>query len=197
MRDLQKLFTECINELEVIDIPFSENIVRVTANNRLSSTYGKCKRVRNNNGTFDYQIEIASFLLNDSLPDKVIRSTIMHEIVHTCDGCFDHGKLFHKYGALISDCYDVEITTYVSNERMRIVEKAGVIHKRKQPKNDSWKFKCVGCGNVWQYSRKPKFVKSYEPTTMIIQGCHCPYCKGKIQMLKHLDISKLARVYNI
>lgn len=197
MRDLQKLFTECINELEVIDIPFSKNIVKVTANNRLSSTYGKCKRFRNNDKTFDYQIEIASFLLDERLPDKVVRSTLMHEIVHTCNGCFDHGKLFHKYGEIISDCYDVEITTYVSNERMKIVEKAGVVHKRKQPNSDSWEFKCIGCERIWRYSRKPKFLKAYEPINMIVQGCCCPYCKNKIQMVKHLNINKLTRVYNI
>lgn len=197
MRDLQKLFMKCINELKVIDIPFSSNIIKVAANSRLSSTYGRCKRTRNSNGTFDYQIEIASFLLNDNLPDKVVRSTIMHEIVHTCNGCFDHGKLFHKYGEIISDCYDVEITTYVSKECMDIVKKAGLVHKRKQPKSDSWEFQCIDCNNIWRYSRKPKFCKAYEPTTMIIQGCRCPYCKGKIQMLKYLNINSLSRIYNI
>lgn len=195
MRNLQELFKRCCDELDIIGVPYSHNIKNVKANNRYISSYGTTVYHSADNS---YEIQIASFLLSDKITDdKIVRSTIFHELIHTCDGCMNHGKLFHKYGNLISDCYDVEITTYVSEASSNAVKQAGVKPERRRLHNDNWIFECIDCCQRWQYKKKPRFCKQYEPVGKIILNCNCPYCNGKIRLVKGIEstINKLQRVY--
>ena len=195
MRDLQMLFKRCCEELDAIGVPYSHNIKSIKANNRYVSTYGMTSHYTTDDS---YEIQIASFLLSDKLTDdRIVRSTIFHELVHTCDGCMNHGKLFHKYGNLISDCYDVEITTYVSKARLDAVKQAGIKPERKRIASDNWIFECIDCCERWQYKKKPSFCRQYEPVSRTVLNCNCPYCKGKIRLVKGIEstINKLQRVY--
>lgn len=191
MRDLQKLFRQCCEELDVIGVPYSHNITKVSANGRYTTRYGNCTKYC---GDGHYEIQIAKFLLSDKLTDdRIVRATIFHELIHTCDGCMNHGERFHYWGNLVSDCYDVEITTTVSRERAEEVRKAGLTHERR----NNWVFECVDCGQEWHYTRKPKFCSKYEANTMIVPYCSCPKCDGKIRIAKGVKatMDKLDRVY--
>jgi hypothetical protein len=153
MRDLNELFTRCCEELDVIGVPYAKGkIDGVYSNSRYTRRYGNCRRLPNGH----FEISIASFLLSDKITsDKIVRNTIFHELTHTCPDCFNHGKKFHEWGALISDCYDVDISTYVSKEISNTVNEAGVI---KKPKN-KYEVVCCGCGAKSYFKRKTNTVK--------------------------------------
>lgn len=190
MRNLKKLFNECYDKLVAIGVPVSNNIKKVSTNSRLSTTYGRCSRDRKDNS---FTIQIATFLLSDKLDESIVCDTIMHELIHTCDGCFNHGKLFQRYARMVNKAYNMNIGTYVDKESVVAVRESGLQPKRKKPQKDSWVFKCINvdCNYRWEYSRKPKWCKGYNTTNMVVQNVRCPHCKGKIQMTKYKSLQSL------
>jgi hypothetical protein len=169
-RDLQELFKTCLEEQDVLEIPYSRNIVRVSENTRFKSTYGRCRRKPN--GT--YEIQIASFLLDDRLDDKVVRSTLHHEIVHTIDGCMNHGKKFMNYLNFIGDCYGLDVSARVSYERAKKVREAGLEPKRNETRYN-WSMTCLGCGREWKFKKKNRSIKIQ--IGEMGGYCTCPYCR--------------------
>lgn len=169
-RDLIKLFNECKEELDVLDIPYSDKIVAVKENSRFTRCYGRCDRT---NGK--YTIQIASFILDDSLDDRCCKSVIMHELVHTIDGCFNHGAKFQSYMDLIADCYGLKMGTYVDREYSQKVADAGLAPKRRKQRS-YWVIGCNNCGAKWNSKRKNTSVRIINKE---VKGyCTCPYCKS-------------------
>jgi predicted SprT family Zn-dependent metalloprotease len=84
MKDLQKLFKQCLRECDELGIEYG-NIVEVTINTRAKKRWGQtCRRPDG------FHINISSVLLRDDVSNEAAKDTIMHEILHTVDGCFDH-----------------------------------------------------------------------------------------------------------
>lgn len=92
MKDLNKLYCECIKELDSIGVKYG-NIVSVVVNTRAKKRWGQCKIVRNASCWADrrYEISVSSRLLEDNIPDKGTKETIIHEILHSCYGSNNHG----------------------------------------------------------------------------------------------------------
>lgn len=84
MKDLQKLFEQCLRECDNLRIEYG-NIIEVTVNTRAKKRWGQTCRRRDG-----FHINISSVLLRDDVSDEAAKDTIMHEILHTVDGCFDH-----------------------------------------------------------------------------------------------------------
>lgn len=40
--------------------------------------------------------------IRSGMSDKNTLETILHELIHTCDGCFNHGKLFRLYSDAVN-----------------------------------------------------------------------------------------------
>lgn len=76
--------------------------------------------------------------------------TIIHEILHTCDGCMNHGKLWKRYAEII------RIKTGYNVTRTSSFEKFGL--ERPQTK---YVFVCEDCGQIIRRDRMSKFVKNY------------------------------------
>lgn len=113
--------------------------------------HGVCRK--NNNG---FVVEISDFVFQ--YPENEIKDTIAHEIIHTCYGCFNHGKRFKFYcDKLNAIGYNVATTykgeNYHNEEifaKYKIVcEKCGIVTYRmkitKVIKNIS-RYKCSKCG---------------------------------------------------
>ena len=198
MRDLQELFERAKDYLDVIEVPYSKDIEWIKANSRYTRRYGNCAwHYDNKKGRRVFQIQIASFLLSEEITDdKVVLSTIIHELIHTCEGCQNHGAKFHYWGDLVTDCYGIEITTYVSDERAAKVREAGVAPKRKSV-SYNWAFNCENCGREWKYKKMPKFMQwGFNPSTMTASGGKCPFCKKAVHILEYTNrIQNLPLVY--
>ena len=106
MRNLTKIMLTCMSELDSIGIDYSQNIARITVNHRLSRTLGRCKR---NGGIFT--IEIAPKVAMEDIDPRFLMNVIMHELLHTCPGCFNHGASWKSRAARVNAKLGYHVTT--------------------------------------------------------------------------------------
>lgn len=81
---LYSLYESVKADMDKIKIPYTKN-VPIKINTRAKRMHGCCRKVNGN-----FVIEISDFLFNYSKEE--IMNTIAHELIHTCYGCFNHGK---------------------------------------------------------------------------------------------------------
>ena len=160
MKNLEKLYQECINECSEIGIEYG-NIIKVSVNSRAKKRFGQCRRIGG-----QYEISISKELLDDNLVDRCVKATIFHEIAHTVDGCFNHGDEWLKVIDLINDCYGYDIKRTASREDR------GLPNIEDEDMNYKYIFECDGCGQVIKRTKMSKFVKHSEIYT-------CGRCGGK------------------
>lgn len=119
MRDFNKIMSNCIAELESIGLTtYSRDIIGITVNNRLSRSLGRCIR---KDGTF--RIEIARKTAADNVDIDFVRNVIMHEIIHTMPGCWNHGHYFQFYASIVNRKLGYHVST---TETAANMEAAGV-----------------------------------------------------------------------
>lgn len=117
---LNKLYKECITELSSIGIDIFEaevGKINISISRRSNKRYGCCKQEEPDKNTKYYQkigrkkyikytkykkhsIEISDWVMQ--LDDKIIKNTIMHEIIHCFPFCNNHGTEFKKYAKYIN-----------------------------------------------------------------------------------------------
>lgn len=174
---LQKVFKECIEEMEAIDIPFG-TITAVEVNYRARSRWGQCRK----SGSL-YSININADLVKDG-SEKGLKETIIHEIIHTCPNCMCHTGEWKRLAILVSDCYPYDITRTASAEDVGM--SAEYIAKRTEQLSEKrmgakYRFHCVGCGQKITRDRKSRFTEHWELY-------RCSRCHGKIVCDSHVRV---------
>lgn len=162
MKDLQYYFQLALNEMDVLDIPYN-HIEECTINTRAKHRYGQCRR---RNGK--YYINISERLLEDYVPTKSLMTVLCHEILHTIDGCMNHGKLWKEYADLVNDCYAYNITTTSSDKKYGLKPQENVKRKRMDYK---YRVECCNCGGYGLYKKKTKWF-----TERGMKNCTCKKC---------------------
>ncbi len=103
MNNFNELLKFVIHQAESVNIPISKNICSsVQINRRAEKRFGRCIL---KNGI--YTIELSERMKN--APEKSCCQTIAHEIIHTCKGCGNHGKLFCRYADIMNKAYGYDI----------------------------------------------------------------------------------------
>ena len=100
MKELSRLARLCMAELDAIGIPY-HTPQKWIINTRARHRFGQCHRVRA--GVFE--ISVSVYLLNDTLSDIPAMNTIMHELLHTVDGCADHGERWKSLASRVNAAY--------------------------------------------------------------------------------------------
>lgn len=183
MRDLQELFERTKDYLDAIDVPYRKvtSCTGVDIVGGSKRTYGDCTIHHDRKtGEVYFTIRIANFLLSDELTDeKIVISTIAHELVHTVEGCWEHNSNFKKWMALVGDCYGLDDGVRVNKQRRTAVIEAGL-------DNSPWILKCEKCGNYFTYYRIPKWLARYGyfEDTMTARNVSCN-CKGQLKLVKY------------
>ena len=85
-------------ELISVGIPVSPNIKGLRINTRTKKRLGCCQKEKRQGQHEAYIIEISKNVL--SCREEDIRMIMAHELIHTCPGCFDHGKKWKKYASV-------------------------------------------------------------------------------------------------
>ncbi len=151
MKDFTALQQQCLSELNKAGIktgPVSAWIV----NTRAKKRWGFCKKEKD--GT--YVIEIAQLLLKDDrIPEKAVKETIIHELLHTCYGCMNHQKRWKHYAQIMNDTYGYNIKRTTSG-----IEK-GVENYEPKRMEVKYVFTCSGCGAKVYMKRESKFTRYY------------------------------------
>ena len=164
MRDLHTYAQICLKEVEAVGIPHGD-ISEFTINTRAKTRLGQCKKLPNGK----YTISISNVLLDESLcpDDKSLKDTIIHEILHSCKDCMNHGKKWKWYAGLMNRKYGYSISRCASSAEKNIMEQAN-------PTMYKYKLICTKCGHVYLKQRMCAAVKN--------PSCYsCGYCNGTLR----------------
>lgn len=126
MKDLKRLYMECVEEARSVGLDISDNITGIEVNSRLSRALGRCC-ARYAIGGYVYRIEINPCILADGIEDVIPKNTIMHELIHTCMGCMNHGAEFQRRALMVNRRLGYHVSTTTEAARL---EAAGVTLKR-------------------------------------------------------------------
>lgn len=165
MRDLNTYFKKCIAEIKATGIQYGEiSDIRVGSQNM--KFIGLCHHLRD--GT--HMIEINPVILTSSTPIKSLKEVIIHEILHTCKGCDNHGRIWKQLAAKINARYGYNVTHYSSYVTLGITAE-------KLAQSAKYVIECTNCGELYSYKRRSKVIDSYKK-------CSCGNCKRKALRLR-------------
>lgn len=180
---LVQLYNECIVELNSIGISIKEcGRIDISIAKRNAKRYGCCKQEEpdkktryKEKGKIKYynfnvhHIEISKWVMQ--LNDKIIKNTIMHELIHCFPYCNNHGQVFKEYSKVINQKLGYDISRVGNREEdyknSNVDYKEELIHY-------NYKIVCMNCGYVYYRQRCKKYmVKKYR----------CGICKGKLKII--------------
>ena len=151
--ELTALTNKLIKDIRGIGIPVSKNIEGIVINTRAKSRFGACKVKKSKLGKKSFIIEISEEVLN--CETKELSTIIVHELLHTCNGCFNHGKKWKLYCELVESKLGYKIT------RTQNYNELGL--DKPEPKEEiKYVVKCKGCGQVFPRKRMCSLVKQPE-----------------------------------
>lgn len=187
---LLNLYNECIKELESIGINMqnSELIgkIDIKISSRATKRYGCCKQEkpdkkfkviskRGYHKVIRYEkfaihhIEISAWVME--LNKDIIKSTIMHELIHCIPFCNNHGKEFKRYASYINQKLGYHITT--KGNKQEDYQASNIDYKEEN--NYKYKIRCEKCGQIIYRKRF---------NTNLIKRYRCGKCKGKLKLLE-------------
>lgn len=136
MKDLNLLLENAKHVFDTLDIEYG-NVTKIEVNYRAKTRWGQCRK---KNGS--YTININSRLLEDDILEDKVMSTVLHELLHTVNGCMNHGHKWQSLAELINDCYSCyDITRTTSYDFFGI--------SREERLNDfKYTIRCEKCGQV-------------------------------------------------
>lgn len=172
MRNLGEYAKQCMLEIDNIGVKYG-NIVEFKVNTRAKKRWGQCKTT-----PFGYIIEINPVLLDERNVEQGLKETIIHELLHTCSGCYNHGKTWNRLAEKVNKAYGYNI------KRCSSIEEKGV-QKETLPVETERKVKyivtCDKCSNVCaRRERESKVIKHPE-------HYRCSRCGGKLNVIKIND----------
>lgn len=90
--------------------------------NTRARRFGQCKKTTtiSQGQVYDYQIEINKRLL--ATDEDKLMTVVIHEILHTCKGCLNHGQTWKKYANMMSLRFGYEITTRSTYEELNLAK---------------------------------------------------------------------------
>lgn len=167
MKNLYAVYNDCLNEIKACGI-VPGNIIDVTINTRAKKRWGRCTFT---NGS--YRIEISDRLLQDDVDIKATKNTMAHEILHTVNGCMNHGanwqavadKMNRKY----PNIYNIKRTTSCEEKGIEAIGRC----RNETPK---YALVCKECGHRNIFKRASKAVQNFD-------RYRCGICGGRLDLL--------------
>jgi len=159
MRSLKILLNKCMKELDALNIPYG-NIHKIEY-----ADVGKClgKCIAYYEEVFD--IQISELFKNCEADILDLKAIIMHELLHTCDGCNNHGELWRKYAALVDSAYHYDVLGFRTRRQVFLKEKEKeIIHR----------LVCPNCGGFWNIRDEKLWEKILRD-----EDYECSWCEGK------------------
>lgn len=159
--DIRKEFEDCLFELKNWkdrDVPFPKRPIKLS-NKFLygMKSLGECQTTYQHGHLEERQclISLNRAFLSGYMSPESLRSTIMHEIVHTFDECNNHGMAFQFWGNLIRQSFGIDIGG------TRADEKEACEFARANVSSAKDIVVCLDCGHYWTFSKKTKYVVEF------------------------------------
>jgi predicted SprT family Zn-dependent metalloprotease len=157
---LMQAFSKACYDIERAGITIG-TVDRVTINTRATRRWGQCHRKPD--GHFEINVSDRLFTsTNDGLIE-----TVIHELLHTCDGCFSHTGKWLAYANKMNALYGYHIKRTASYADVGVKEDI---------KNHKYHIKCEKCGHVFYRDRWSKLIE--RP-----QDYRCK-CGGTLKIIK-------------
>ena len=173
MKDLNTYSKKALNLLSELNIKYS-NKIEFKVSTRMTRSWGNCSK--HSDGT--YTIKISDILLQDTTSEDALMNTVIHEILHTVNGCLNHGPNWKAVADKVNRNTHYNIKRCTSCEEKGIDRNSRTRSKNSRPKK--WAVKCCQCGNIYKYSRKPKWLPR-------ISSYRCGRCNAGNLMAYRLD----------
>ena len=165
MKDLMTLVEICKTDLDSLEIKYGK-INGWSINYRAKCRLGQCKVVSTN--TFD--INISEAILQDNVDDQIALNTIMHELLHTVKGCFNHGSKWK----MCADLVNTKLPQY-NIKRVATRSETNLLTERKPPVY-KYTLRCIKCGQEIKRQKESKVIKNYK-------RYRCGKCGGKFEKI--------------
>ena len=162
--DIWNEVMECVKLLERLGINMKGKVYTIDYSHAIK-TYGTCRKLGNNH----YRICINEEYLRSGTIEK-IHNTIMHEVIHSCDGCMNHGRTWKAIAAQVNNHYAYTPIARTDRDEEYLTNIV----------QDKYKYQlvCQGCGATWNYIRKSnkamRVAKSATSYHIAKNGCICP-----------------------
>lgn len=168
MRNLQEYANRCMKQLDDIGVEYGA-VLSFQINTRAKHRWGQCKRLCSN-GLNCFTININHILLDEKNDEQALIDTLMHELLHTCKGCFNHKNEWKRLAEKVNKIYNYNIKRTVSEVDYGIeIETENIT----EPK---YKIQCSKCGKVYTRQRKSKVITHSE-------NYRCYDCGGKLILI--------------
>ena len=152
---VDKILQQVIQEMKDI-LPLDTNkILKKVSITKTKTSLGKCTILCG--GLF--KISLSKYLLE--CDEKLIKETIIHELIHTLKGCFNHGYSFIRYANFVK--FKTGYNIVIKNSNPQFGQK---IQKK-------YKITCLDCGKVFYRHRLDKYAK---------MGYYKHVCGGKLKI---------------
>ncbi len=144
INELVKEYIEIVNlSLCMNDEINPDHIVEIKMNPRLTRSLGRCKH---RYGLFTLEFSVDYFNYENTTQDDR-ESIIVHEILHTVQGCQNHGEKFNRLGRLMERETGLKDIAGSTKSDTR-----GYSNARKKA-TYKYRLTCNGCGNTWLRKR--------------------------------------------
>lgn len=168
MKNLFELFQQCMYEVEAAGIK-PGHIVDIKINSRATNRWGQCqKRGRN------YYLNFNALLFDESTSEKGVKETIIHEILHTCEGCMNHGREWNRLGAIMERKYGYDISRTATAEDVGVDQ---TVYEAYRTSKAKYKIVCDDCGET-TYRNRASNVTKY------ISQYRCAKCHGSLRVFR-------------
>ena len=186
---LKELYNECIKELASININVIDNPqigeidIKISLKNL--KRYACCKNEQPDEKTkyiirrknhitvqydifFKHHIEISKWVMK--LDEKIIKNTILHEIIHCFPGCNNHKEGFKEYASYINKELGYNISRLGNKE---VDYKKSNLYLEEEKNSYKYKILCKNCGQTYYRKKLKKNLAS---------KYRCGKCGGKLQL---------------
>ena len=160
------------DNLTAIGIPISRDTCPEIRLSKATSWYGQCQQNRVYQGKrYKYVISISVYHLSSS--ERAIRNTLIHELLHTCPGCLNHGPKWKTYASIVGRRLGYSIIRSGGDK-----EKDSVIEAARETKRAGYQTRyllvCTQCGQEFTRYRKSNLVLHPEKYRCKCGGCIQP-----------------------
>ena len=158
---LNEAYEVATEMLDCLGIEYG-NVTELVINTRFKRKWGQCSY---NRRTGEFKISISYKLFGDDAPEMGLLQTVVHELLHTCDGCLNHGELWKKYAGMVNAEFNLGVKRCNSAEEKGLSNDDYEYH----PESVKYQLRCPNCGHI--YKRKRMCYPVQHP-----EKCGCSKC---------------------
>lgn len=159
---LNQIGRMCENQLKEINIPIGNVLFYDSLNDE---KWGECQKYTEN----DFVISINSVLINREFESELC-NTIIHELLHTCPDCYNHGAKWTMFAKRIKECFNYDIKVFNSCHDKNIDP---LFFAKKN--NYKYILTCKKCGESYFRRKGSRLIKDYDKY-------RCSICGGDLRL---------------